>query len=277
MNKPITMANGKESLFFIIGCQRSGTTLTRLILESHSQVQCMDEYRCYEYLKNPKNFDDIKESKYLGLKTPLITEQLEEPFFSDPSLNYIIYNNFKKNPRLFMIRDVRDTTSSMINLQQEDSTWFKIWPTKNLEFWIQTIPDFRKTYESEISLISNSKNQLHSIASFYWKIKTELIFDYEKFENTKRVYYEELVQKPKETIEKMIDFLDIPWEDVLLSHHKVKHADTDEHGITIGNNDTKLPIFTKSIGKYNEKFSKSQIEDIMDISGDLMKKLGYNF
>lgn len=36
--------------FYIIGCQRSGTTLMRLILDSHPQVSCVDESSAYDLL-----------------------------------------------------------------------------------------------------------------------------------------------------------------------------------------------------------------------------------
>lgn len=36
--------------FFISGCQRSGTTMLRLILESHPFIQCFDEVAGYDIL-----------------------------------------------------------------------------------------------------------------------------------------------------------------------------------------------------------------------------------
>lgn len=36
--------------FFITGCQRSGTTLLRLILEGHQDIRCFDETRSYGVL-----------------------------------------------------------------------------------------------------------------------------------------------------------------------------------------------------------------------------------
>jgi hypothetical protein len=37
--------------FFILGCQRSGTTLLRLILESHPDIFCYDEIKAYAVLQ----------------------------------------------------------------------------------------------------------------------------------------------------------------------------------------------------------------------------------
>jgi len=35
------------------------------------------------------------------------------------------------------------------------------------------------------------------------------------------VYYEKLVLRPKEWLEKILSFLDVPWEDAVLHHEKL--------------------------------------------------------
>ena len=50
----------------------------------------------------------------------------------------------------------------------------------------------------------------------------------------------------------MLDFLNLKWEDAVLSHEKYSHAETDEKGITVGNNDSKVPIHDSSVDKYKK-------------------------
>jgi len=261
--------------FFILGCQRSGTTLVRLILESHSKISCFDEPDCYKLLQNYQTLIQ-KDKKILGFKTPVITEQMNWPFFSDASLDFIIENKFQDAPKIFLIRDVRDTISSMKTLKQGSTTWYQIWPQKSINFWKFTIPDFKTKYSKDLKKISTSKNKLLASASFYWKYKTDSIFEYEKNTSTViRVLYEDLVNNKKNSIKKIIEFLNLDWEDDLLHHEKKKHKLTDKKGITVGNTNTKLPIFNKSVGRYQKDFSSSEIDEIWNISGDLMEKLGF--
>jgi len=83
-----------------------------------------------------------------------------------------------------------------------------------------------------------------------------------------------LLQILKKTIQKIVKFLNIEWEDDLLLHHEKQHNFTDKNGITVGNTNTKLSI-QNYVGKYNNYFKDTQLEEIMSISGDLMEKLEY--
>jgi len=151
----------KPKLFFILGCQRIGTTLARFILESHSKIFCVDEHRAYSIL-----------------------------------------------------------------------------PDKNL--------------------LKKAKNKDLVAGELYWKFKTSSYFNY--VNNSVpiiKIHYEDLVTKKKITIKRILDFLNLKWEDSVLSNEKLTHTETDESGITVGNNDSKIPIHSSSVGKH-KKFLKQQ-------------------
>jgi len=268
------MNHSENQLFFIIGCQRTGTTLMKLILESHSKIECFDEPLCYDTLRFPEKIKLRQEVPFLGFKTPVITEQMNELFFADPSLDFIIPNLFQNCPRIFMIRDVRDTISSMMNLKQNQSSWYEIWPRKNIDFWTKTIPNFESKFEDDLKKISDSEEKLVSTASLYWKYKTTSYFE-QNNSSTCKIFYEELVKKPEDNINKVIKFLDLDWDNDLLNHHTRSHPFTDSDGITVGEINTKKPINDDSVGNFNDILSPSQLDAILDISGVTMKKLGY--
>src|SRR3989442_1785108 len=67
----------KNYRFFILGCQRTGTTLMRLVLECHSKILCFGEVRGYQALTN--NERTIPSGKQIvGFKIPRWTEQFGE-------------------------------------------------------------------------------------------------------------------------------------------------------------------------------------------------------
>ena len=104
------MKHAGPKLFFILGCQRVGTTLLRLILESHSQISCIDERRAYTILSNNKLLNqEISKNqgkKWLGIKAPRITEQMLEPFLADYGIDFRTPNYHKSKPIIFMVRNV---------------------------------------------------------------------------------------------------------------------------------------------------------------------------
>ncbi len=73
------MNKTKPKLFFILGCQRTGTTLMRLILESHSMVKCFDEPQCYEILKNHTELLKSNQKEYWH-KTKTIRNQKQREY-----------------------------------------------------------------------------------------------------------------------------------------------------------------------------------------------------
>ena len=64
-----------QERFFILGCQRSGTTLLRLILEVHPDVFCYDELKGYAVLQGAIQ-EDLPHARLIGFKIPRWTEQM---------------------------------------------------------------------------------------------------------------------------------------------------------------------------------------------------------
>ncbi len=125
--------------FFIIGCQRSGTTLLRLILDSHSKISCADENVSYDVLSDSnklKNYlENNRKVEWSGFKIPRLTEQIHNPVIHDYGLAKPIQNFYEVNPLIFLVRDCRDVVCSMKNLHGSgNSGWLKSWgiPTVNL-------------------------------------------------------------------------------------------------------------------------------------------------
>jgi hypothetical protein len=116
--------------FFIVGCQRSGTTLLRLILAGHPAIYCYDETLAYARLR------DGQASEALGYelvcyKIPRWTEQLNIPVLADEGHDIVAARFYSREPIIFMIRDVRDVVASMkkftFQMDQRDVSWLDAW------------------------------------------------------------------------------------------------------------------------------------------------------
>lgn len=270
----------KPKLFFILGCQRTGTTLVRFILESHSKISCVDEHRAYVILQDEKllkkEINSNLGKKWLGFKTPRITEQMLEPFLADTGINFRTENNFKGTPIVFLVRNVLDTITSMSTLEQEGISWLKRWALRTTDFWSKTNPYFLEQYKREIKFLKTAKNKDLVAGALCWKYKTASYFNYKKNSiPVTLIHYEDLVSNKKRTIKAILDFLNLKWEDSVLSHEKLSHAETDEKGITVGNNDSKIPINASSVDRYKKFLKPKEISEILKITEDLMTELNY--
>lgn len=119
-----------SDICFIVGCQRSGTTLLRLILECHNQVSCYEEPTCYDYWADNALLEkELHEQKKLGkdvlvFKSPCLTEQFNN---SDGVVKELRYHkfpfSFKYNNQLilFLVRDPRDVCLSLKKLKSNSS------------------------------------------------------------------------------------------------------------------------------------------------------------
>ena len=269
--------------FFIAGCQRSGTTLLRLVLESHSDITCKDEPGCYQILSDNKRLDDLvnstNEKKWIGFKIPRFAEQLNNPMVYDygtPNVTAPFENFYHGEPIIFIVRDVRDVVCSMMELKAGEKSWVKRWGMPITNYWIDNSEEFRNQFQSEISKMQTSKYIDIVTCAFFWKYKN---LSYYKYLDLKfpvmMIKYEDLVSRPKEMIISVISFLGLEWQDALMEHHLLQHPETDQNGMAIGNTNSKRPVSSFHVGRYHNELTTSQLDEINCISGDLMKSLGY--
>jgi hypothetical protein len=274
--------DSKHKRFFIIGCQRSGTTLLRLILDSHSKILCLDETMSYNALSDVaklKNiFEDYPNKKWIGYKTPRITEQINFPVFYDYGLTNSIPNTYDNEPLLFIVRDCRDVVCSMKNLRtSETQSWLESWCIPILTYWIDNSPNFRKEFDKEIQEMKKSNYQNIAAAALYWKFKNSSFFRYEKLGYPIiKIKYEELVTSPKPVIENLLKFLNLEWEESVLAHNRLYHLEVDQNGFTVGNTNAHMPISDFHVGQYHTQLNHEEIESIISIVGKLMNDFGYD-
>lgn len=265
MNQPI----------LITGCQRSGTTLLNLILNSHPAITAIDEM----------DFDVSQVSHYLtspdfhpciALKLPTIAHEVAS-FESIPALKV-----------LWCIRDPRDTITSMVKLplsQQEGKPLcWSLAPVGGLYEISSALKVLGCTFSPErlklaafFQQIQSKPSELHThqdalfCAALCWRLKQELLSLYSRLHVSHfLVRYEHLVRNPEDTLRQVLSFLTLPWDDEVLHHDRL------HQGIAVGDTDRSRPIESSSIGKWQTFLTHDDLRLIESLCGQMAAKYGYN-
>ncbi len=258
-----------QERFFILGCQRTGTTLMRLILESHPDIFCYDELKGYAILQKYV-LEDPPNVRLIGFKLPRWTEQLTHPVLFDEGPEGPCDNFYRGEKILFLQRDVLDTIASMLKLKAGESNWCEIWVSRIIEAKLVHDHTFRTRYSKELDAIESCNNRLIGLAALYWKYKTESFFSYRNAGfPVLAVSYERLVADPSRILQSVCAQLGIAFHESLLRHNEFEHSELFENGLTLGGTDPAKPIRGDSVGQWQTYLSDENRDLIAKIAGDL--------
>ena len=197
--------NHTSSMVFIGGVPRSGTTLMRAILDTHSQIHCGQETHLIPKMLNwkTKSTKSKIESKRLSEAgiTPLVWDESMKKFIleimvrhqipanilcnKDPfTLSHSLYlkHLYPKAKFILCVRDGRAVTHSLIERKINITKWDMTSYKDVLKHWNQ------------------------SIMSMHYQCEKLGI-------NCKIVKYEDLILHPKKTLKDLTEFLDVEFED----------------------------------------------------------------
>jgi hypothetical protein len=262
--------------FFIAGCQRTGTTLMRLLLECHPAVFCYDEELAYGVLARGEHVPPAGK-RLVGFKVPRWTEVLGAEVLWDEGLAERAHEAYRGESIIFMLRDVRDTVASMIKLEPS--------PTKN---WLETCArpilvsklegeaagPFGRRFRRELALVRESGYALPLVGALYWKYKTQSYFVFrDRGWPVCPVRYELLVRQPRLHLQRVLRFLGVPWHEGVLHHPESPHTEIDQNGLAIGNTDPRRSIDAASVGQWRRFLTPEDESGVLAIAGDLNRRI----
>lgn len=187
---------------FILGCQRSGTTLLRFLLASHPDVCSIDEQLAYPVLAGRKQLpEDVTtdaQGKHMVFKIPRLAEQLMLSDVRDET--YGTFAQFYKSQRaIFIVRDPRDVVASMCTLAaSREQTWIQAYGRSMIEHRMIQRADFAELYGPYVEQLAQQGWPPHLLAALYWRVKNDAWPSYATAGvPILPISYEELVANPQ--------------------------------------------------------------------------------
>jgi len=265
----------------ITGCQRCGTTLMNLILDSHPAIWGIDEEKfafpsIYSYLAAPMP----QAPPFVSFKLPQYAHIL--PFIEMlPGCRV-----------LWCVRDPVDVVWSMVKLGSESIPWAAHpsggWAEVSNAYWM--LDDERKReisgYMAEFARLTEKFVKLANtpgsgmkierrdsvfIGALCWRIKNELPSLYKNRKIDFHVIrYADLVRQPQEHIADALDYIGVDWDDNVLMHHRL------HKGTSIGNTSNTRAIDQNSLGAGRKNLSEEEQGLIKVICGKTASNWNFN-
>jgi len=247
-----------DNPIFVMGCHRSGTSLLRRILNSHSNIACPPESNFLIHYFNMLN-DDAALSGLAGMlqKERIVPEVMRQAFRFHEAFR--VANG---KPRW------ADKTPQYVPYFQNI---VRFAPPRT-----QFVVIFRNPYDIAYSIFNRGwvleeidKDPLVNAAMYVKKI-VEMLIEIAAHPNTYSIHYEDLVDDAEGMTRKLCEFLDEPWDEAMLRPWDFEH-----------NFGTEDPI-VRSSRKFersseNWKALGAEARGILALHLDaLNEKLGYN-
>jgi protein-tyrosine sulfotransferase len=252
------------------GCGRSGTTLMRVILDTHPRICCGPESRLFQ----PRVPSPPKLARRFGLPEAAVGElfvkagsQAEfidrffalycqsrtKPRWAEKTPRNVLYldyifEHFPDARFVHMIRDGRDTICSLRTHPRHKvvdgkivklNTWHPIEPC--LERWLNDV-------RAGLAFRGDPR---------YTEIR-----------------YEALVAHPRETLAPLFDFLGEPFDQCVLEYHREQGQSRDAT-LFPQNPEATKPMFAKSVARWHRDLSADELALVKREAGPLLKELKY--
>lgn len=262
--------NREMPLIFIGGVPRSGTTLMRAMLDAHPDVRCGQETRVIPRILQLRSHWLKSEKESLRLQEAGITKEVMNSAIAQFCLE-IIAKHGEPAPRLcnkdpltlkmgtyvielfpnakflFMVRDGRATVHSIIS-RKVTITGFDL-------------TNYRQCMTKWNHAIEVMHNQCKEIGK----------------ERCMMVYYEQLVLHPEEWMRKILNFLDVPWNDSVLHHEEFinKPNGVPLSKVERSSDQVIKPVNLEAMSKWVGQIPEDVVHDMADIA-PMLSVLGYD-
>ncbi len=280
MNVKINGSETNVGPIFIVGTQRSGTTLLRLILNAHSRVAIPEEARFLspllkdKYLKQTISGKDFKNLiQYLANNEQFRLWNYDtSSFFDQVSDKNEIYVGelIRLLYESFCIREGKDTWGDKSLFFSAIPFLHKVFPSAK---FIHIVRDGRDVFDSWRKMDSTKSNVAVIALDWRYKLfKIESAFDQLPAVNKLCLRYEDLMADPEEQVRGVCEFIGIKYEIGMLEFYKTsKQYIGDHHSDLIFQS-----INNKNVNKWEKNLTKSEATYFELLTRNILEKYQYN-
>lgn len=268
--------------FFILGSQRSGTTLLRLIFNAHPELAVPEEGTfLFPCLRREKKSAGIEYAG--GELTALLQYFQKNTQFQQWNLNQEYFEQALSGKAAFNCREIFEALYGAFARQHNKTRWadktpsfFRMVPTLAFIFpeakFIHLIRDGRDVY------LSQKKMGTHAYtvgsAALEWKVKVRIA------QRDLRVYapgrwieirYEDLLTAPETVMPKLCQFVELSWLPEMLNFWRTSEQFIGKHH----SKSIFKSLDPSRANRWKEKLLPAEIRKFEKVAGDLLASLGY--
>uniref|UniRef100_A0A0R3RQQ6 Protein-tyrosine sulfotransferase n=1 Tax=Elaeophora elaphi TaxID=1147741 RepID=A0A0R3RQQ6_9BILA len=255
-------------LIFIGGVPRSGTTLIRAMMDAHPAVRCGEETRVIPRILGLRTQWKKSEKEWNRLQEAGVTDEVIDDAISS-----------------FMLQVIAGHGEPAERLCNKDP-----FTMKSAEYLAELFPSSKF-----IMMIRDGRATVHSIISRHvtitgfdlndpkqcldkWNTAIKMMYEQCNTVGPKRclfVYYEQLVLHPEQQMRRILDFLDIPWNDIVLHHDEVIGKDIALSKVERSTDQIIKPVNLDALTKWVGTYSDDIVRDMASIA-PMLAVLGYD-
>lgn len=258
---------------FVGGVPRSGTTLLRVILDTHPRIHCGTELRVVQALAGLWSSAEQSARALLSTAYAVDSEYLRRIFvdlvlsFLRPGwqasgkprvaektpFNVLVFPELRRLfPRaalVHIIRDVRDVVASRLERDQATAAGTSM----------DTVARARALATEWAGVMD---------------IRKEMLADSELCRGYFELRYEDLVNRPADALEALFAFVGEHFDPCVLDFHRVsRNVDGSEEWSAAA---VRRPIFSSSSGRWRQALNVEQVAAILQVAGPTLEALGYD-
>ena len=274
------MVSAEHRPFFVVGSERSGTTMLRLMLNSHSRIAVPFEsaFLCqysnlvqYGDLKNKSNTEKLLQAlaeEPLTKKGKIIQEPeaiLAEPIETYNDLLTAVFQQYARRRG-----KVRWGVKTPWYVTEIDQIW-RLFPHCKI---IHLIRDGRDVALSYRRISWGSSHTPRVAADWRWKVMLGHKMGEMIWASYLEVHYEDLVRSPEATLSKVCAFLGEQYEAQMLHYHQDGAHEMPSESLQWHRTSVSAPDETKVLAWKREMPLADQIL-FDEIAGDALEQFGY--